>query len=88
MDDALRSVAMRALGDAALAPPRTGGALRACDDLTATLRAALKRVPLRAAALEALEAIHHDARVTITARNEGPRLATWGSPVGTGPSGR
>lgn len=87
-DDASRSVAMRALGDAALASAVNRAALRARDDLTATLRAALARPALKAAALEALEAIHHDARVTVTARNEASRLATWASPAATGPSGR
>ncbi|MBL9089381.1 MAG: hypothetical protein JNM10_19740 [Planctomycetia bacterium] len=77
IDDALRATALSALGEAALASAPQRAALRARADLTALLRKALGRPALRAAALEALEAIHRDGRVTITARNEALWIGGW-----------
>lgn len=84
IDDALRATALTALGEAALASAAQRAALRARADLTALLRKALGRPALRAAALAALEAIHRDGRVTITARNEAQWLGEW-EPSGGAP---
>ena len=77
VDDPLRAVAIVALGEVALASAPRRAELRARDDLTALLRTALERPALRAAALGALHAIHRDARLTITPRNEAMWLGGW-----------
>ncbi len=86
VDDPLRAVALVALGEVALASAPRRAELRARDDLTALLRTALARPALRAAALEALEAIHHDARHDHGAQRSDYGSARWGSAAGGPPS--